>query len=309
MTRLLELKETIVHYYMKFERAIVPIGKFILYFIMLFMINTFFGLQTTMILIFVMILFAAINIYLPGNWVVLVFIGFISYRFMQVSVEATILLTVSMFVIYLLFIRVFPNMAYFVVITPVMFVLKIGYAVPIFAGLFFGPIAIIPVCIGALVYKFSAYIPGLLKLQSESVYDMPETLLIMYKYMVNTFIQDTSIILTMIIFAAVLLVTYIVSKLEYDYVWYIAIGAGTTVSMLGFIVGTLILKSDISILSVLFGSVLGGLICMVAQFMRFSLDYPRTERVQFEDETYYYFVKAVPKVRITKTEKAITKIK
>lgn len=309
MTRLLELKETLIHYYMKFERAIVPIGKFILYFMMLFMVNAFLGLQPTIVLIAIMVLIAVINIYLPGNWVVLLFIGFVSYRFMQISVEASILMTVSMFVIYLLFIRTFPSMAYFAIITPVLFVLKIGYVVPIFAGLFFGPIAIIPVCVGALVYKFSIYIPGLFKLQSESVYDMPETLLIMYKYMINTFIQDTSIILTIIIFAAVLLVTYIVSKLEYDYVWYIAIGAGTTVSMLGFIAGTLILKSDISIMNVLFGSVLGGLICTVAQFMRFSLDYPRAERVQFEDETYYYFVKAVPKVKITKTEKAITKIK
>lgn len=309
MTKLLEFKETFVNFYMKFEKGIVPIGKFILYFIMLFMTNAFLGLQPTLIVAFIMLLIAAINVYIPGNWVVLLFIAFISYRLYQVSIEATVLMASAMLVMYVLFIRIFPDMAYFAVITPLLFALKIGYVAPIFAGLFFGPIAIIPVCIGALVYKFSFYIPGLLNLQSESIYDMPETLLIMYKYVVNTFVQDTSIILTIIVFAAVLLITYMVSKLEYDYVWYIAIGVGATVSMLGFIAGTLILKSDISIIEVLFGSVLGGLICMVAQFMRFSLDYPRTERVQFEDETYYYFVKAVPKVKITKTEKSITKIK
>lgn len=309
MTKLLEFKEIFISFYMKFERVIVPVGKFLLYFMMLFMINAFFGLKLTIVLLLAMLILAAINVYIPGNWVVLIFIGFVSSRFLTVSAEAAILMTVAMLAIYLLFIRAFPDMAYFSIITPLMFALKIGYVVPIFAGLFFGPIAIIPVCVGALVYKFSTYIPELLKLQSESLYDMPETLLIMYKFVLNTFTQDTSIILTIIIFAAVLLVTFIVSRLEYDYVWYIAIGAGTTVSMLGFIVGILILKSDISIIGVLFGSLLGGLICTIAQFMRFSLDYPRAERVQFEDDTYYYFVKAVPKVKVTRTEKAITKIK
>ena len=31
------------------------------------------------------------------------------------------------------------------------------------------------------------------------------------------------------------------------------------------------------------------------QFLFMNLDYARTERVQFEDDDYYYYVKAVPK--------------
>ena len=36
-----------------------------------------------------------------------------------------------------------------------------------------------------------------------------------------------------------------------------------------------------------------------------DLDYERTERVQFEDDDYYYFVKAVPKKMVTSTEKTV----
>lgn len=32
------------------------------------------------------------------------------------------------------------------------------------------------------------------------------------------------------------------------------------------------------------------------EFLCFNLDYSRTEKVQFEDDEYYYYVKAVPKV-------------
>ena len=36
-----------------------------------------------------------------------------------------------------------------------------------------------------------------------------------------------------------------------------------------------------------------------------NLDYARTENVQFEDDEYYYYVKAVPKKMIAKEEKVV----
>lgn len=34
----------------------------------------------------------------------------------------------------------------------------------------------------------------------------------------------------------------------------------------------------------------------------FSVDYARSERLQFEDDEYYYYVKAIPKVAVTTPE-------
>ena len=46
----------------------------------------------------------------------------------------------------------------------------------------------------------------------------------------------------------------------------------------------------------------------VVQFFRFNLDYSRTEKVQFEDDEYYYYVKAVPKMTVATPEKKVKKI-
>ena len=40
----------------------------------------------------------------------------------------------------------------------------------------------------------------------------------------------------------------------------------------------------------------------------FSVDYARSERLQFEDDEYYYYVKAIPKVAVTTPEKTVKKI-
>ena len=43
----------------------------------------------------------------------------------------------------------------------------------------------------------------------------------------------------------------------------------------------------------------------IIQFFVFSVDYSRTEHTQFEDDEYYYYVKAVPKKMIAKEEKVV----
>ena len=45
-------------------------------------------------------------------------------------------------------------------------------------------------------------------------------------------------------------------------------------------------------------ALVGLLVTLTAEFLAVGLDYPRTEKVQFEDNEYYYFVKAVPKIRL-----------
>ena len=44
------------------------------------------------------------------------------------------------------------------------------------------------------------------------------------------------------------------------------------------------------------------------RFFVFSVDYSRTEYLQFEDEDYYYYVKAVPKSTIAMADVRVQKI-
>ena len=44
------------------------------------------------------------------------------------------------------------------------------------------------------------------------------------------------------------------------------------------------------------------------QFLFFNVDYTRTEKVQFEDDEYYYYVKAVPKISVAAPDKKVKKI-
>ena len=48
-------------------------------------------------------------------------------------------------------------------------------------------------------------------------------------------------------------------------------------------------------------------IAVILQFFVFSVDYTRVEHTQFEDDEYYYYVKAVPKAIVAGTDKKVTR--
>ena len=65
---------------------------------------------------------------------------------------------------------------------------------------------------------------------------------------------------------------------------------------------------NVSYGSLIIGNVLAAVAGLILELFLFSVDYARSERLQFEDDEYYYYVKAIPKVAVTTPEKTVKKI-
>ena len=63
-----------------------------------------------------------------------------------------------------------------------------------------------------------------------------------------------------------------------------------------------------SIPGIILGSILAVVVGIVLQFFVFHLDYEKTENLQFEDDDYYYYVKAVPKVSVEPPKRTVKRI-
>ena len=64
---------------------------------------------------------------------------------------------------------------------------------------------------------------------------------------------------------------------------------------------------SISVVSMIIFSVVSVLIGLVLEFFVYGGDYTRTERLEYEDDEYYYYVKAVPKAIVAGTDKKVTR--
>lgn len=299
MERALEIRALLIGLYKKFDRVVNPLGKFIVSLIIITQLNRFFGYSPLFASLGINMAMALLAAFLPTSWFVLLLMAVVTLQMFSVSIEATIIVFLVMVVFYMLFGRIQPRYAMLIILVPWFYSLNLVYVLPLFAGLFLGVSAIMPLSVGVMAYYFAAYLPGLLELHvpNATLFESPDILIEMYKYVSKAILADRNMMLTIGVFSAVVVVMYFVRKLEIDYIWYITIGAGALTMILGMIIGKPILKADLSLGGVILGTILATLIVVVFQFAKFSLDYKRSEKLQFEDDEYVYYVRTIPKIK------------
>ena len=64
----------------------------------------------------------------------------------------------------------------------------------------------------------------------------------------------------------------------------------------------------VSTVSIVVGGIISVMMAMGIRFFIHSVDYTRTEYTQFEDDDFYYYVKAVPKIKVASPEVNVKRI-
>ena len=177
--------------------------------------------------------------------------------------------------------------------------LNLHFVVPLIAGLFFTPFTIVPVACSFIVASFVRYIVEAAPMVEDVGTDLEGQLWRLTSMLLTMFLKITPCFCMPVFLRVMIVVTYVISRLPFDYSWYIAIGAGTLVGIIGMIVGAGYVDVQISVGGTFLGCVISGLFVAVVQFLRCSVDYNRKEFVQFEDDDYYYYVRAIPKMGVS----------
>lgn len=130
-----------------------------------------------------------------------------------------------------------------------------------------------------------------------------------FRYVIDGLLGNKAMFITIVAFAATVVVVYFIRRLSVDYSWTIAMITGALLDVLILLFGDLMYNTKLSIMGVIVGSVVSVLLVKVLEFFIFNIDYSRTEFVQFEDDEYYYYVKAVPKNTVAAPQKRVKTIR
>ena len=153
---------------------------------------------------------------------------------------------------YCLYIRFFPKTTWIMMYAPLFFVLKLQYLLPVLAGMIVGPTAIVPMAFGAIFYYFSMDAADYLKELEKST--DPENMLESYKYIFQHLIDNKNLLLTVAVFAVVLVIVYVIYRMSVEYSWYAAIIVGGLFEIILFLIGNVVLEASISVGQILLGS-------------------------------------------------------
>ena len=306
MTSLFELREKIKNFYGEHEIVLRSIMKFLATFISFVLIKSNIGYMSVLNAWWIILVMAVICAFLPWSAVTIILAADIVVNIFSVSVELGSVILLVMLIMFLLFFRFSPKQGVLLVLVPLAFFLKIPYAVPIIAGLIWAPYACVPVIFGTIIY-FMINIVSKNTMVAEQI-SGGKISSAGFDSITNLISNDSRMILVILAFVLTILVVYYIKRMSVDNAWTIAIFTGGILEFVVIMVGILILKTEGSLLEIIIGSILSIMIAFIVQFFVFSVDYSRTEHTQFEDDEYYYYVKAVPKINVTAPEMNVKRI-
>ena len=243
--------------------------------------------------------------FMPMNFIIIVAAAFVLLHVYALSLECAVVVLAVFLLMFLVYFRFSPKDTFVVLLMPICFLLKIPYVIPIAMGLLGTPASAVSVACGTAVYYLLAYVN-----ESTATLTSMETeeITARFRFIIDGILANRIMVVTIAVFAITLIFVYLIRRLSVDHSWTIAIIAGALVNIMLLLVGDLMFDTNVAIGGVIIGTIVSALIAVVIQFFAFHVDYSRTEKVQFEDDEYYYYVKAVPKVTVAAPERKVKKI-
>lgn len=305
MTVLLELRENLKKIYSRNEAFILPVIKFLLSFIVLSIINGKMGYMTKLDNMAIVLIVSLLCSFLPTGFMAFFAMMFAVLHMYALSIETAAVGLVVFLLLYLLFLRFTAKEALVVVLTPVLCMLKLPYVMPVAMGLIGTPASCVSVGCGVVVY----YLLQTVITNAPTINSMgAEEATAKLRLLIDGMLGNKAMLVTIAAFAITVIVVYLIRRMSVDHSWTIAMVAGVMIEVMILLVGDLMYDTNLSIVSALLGAVVTLIACKIIEFFRFCLDYSRTEKVQFEDDEYYYYVKAVPKMTVAAPTNTVKKI-
>ena len=305
MTALLELRENLKKIYSRNEAFILPVIKFLLSFIVLSIINGKMGYMTKLDNMAIVLIVSLLCSFLPTGFMAFFAMMFAVLHMYALSIETAAVGLVVFLLLYLLFLRFTAKEALVVVLTPVLCMLKLPYVMPVAMGLIGTPASCVSVGCGVVVY----YLLQTVITNAPTINSMgAEEATAKLRLLIDGMLGNKAMLVTIAAFAITVIVVYLIRRMSVDHSWTIAMVAGVMIEVMILLVGDLMYDTNLSIVSALLGAVVTLIACKIIEFFRSCLDYSRTEKVQFEDDEYYYYVKAVPKMTVAAPTNTVKKI-
>lgn len=305
MTALLELRENLKKIYSRNEAFILPVIKFLLGVIVLSIINGKMGYMTKLDNMAIVLIVSLLCSFLPTGFMAFFAMMFAVLHMYALSIETAAVGLVVFLLLYLLFLRFTAKEALVVVLTPVLCMLKLPYVMPVAMGLIGTPASCVSVGCGVVVY----YLLQTVITNAPTINSMgAEEATAKLRLLIDGMLGNKAMLVMIAAFAITVIVVYLIRRMSVDHSWTIAMVAGVMIEVMILLVGDLMYDTNLSIVSALLGAVVTLIACKIIEFFRFCLDYSRTEKVQFEDDEYYYYVKAVPKMTVAAPTNTVKKI-
>ncbi|MCR5354416.1 MAG: hypothetical protein K6E43_02425 [Lachnospiraceae bacterium] len=303
MTFWIGLRTKIRKLVMNNETNFIRGTRFVTALIALAMINANFGYQKALSHWWTALIVAAICAFIPSQAgsVVVAFVCIV--QLMALSTDVGVAALVIAVVAYAVTAYFKAQNQYNNVAIAVSHQMKIPFIIPVVSGLLGNFNDMSGVVCGSVVAYYLKVVKENASAFLDETNEISATELIQTKMISNTMFYVY--IAAMVI--GFMLIYYLRTK-EIKHAWIYGVGLGCLTQFVIMLAGCLFVGNKSAVPTVFLGSIVTFLLGLLIIFFFQGLDYSRIEKVQYEDDDYYYYVTAIPKTHIAEQEKEIKKI-
>lgn len=291
MEGFLTIRKTILDFYDRYDLYITPCLKFLLAFFSFMMINRMLSYFDALNHVFILVILALICAILPVTAIAVIGIALIILQCFAAGLVVGVTALCFFILLAVLLLRFVPQDMLWVILTPFAFTLGIPAFVPVSLGILRNRTSIAAGIGGLAVYCFLSDLPGIASQVSLGRVTPIEAV----QEMIRSFIGHEELVLSAIVFTAVILIVNLIRRMLSKYTYLIAVLSGCAFYFILRLFGKQYLKTSGDLKKEFVGTLIAALLCLIISFFIRCADYKRTQVLQFEDDDYYYYVKAVPK--------------
>lgn len=298
-----QFRENLRRFLSQNDRVLERILKGLMAFASFLIINSNFGYSTVLNSVWLPVMVAVLCAFIPGSALTLVVIVYLLIH--MASLQADIALVAALlFGVAYVFTNIYEGRIYYNVIgIPLTYQLRVPYVFPVLSALLGKSSEVITVICGSVI----AYYLKSVKEHAAQIIDNQSNISVS-DILMDGMLSNTMFYVFMTAMVAAFLVTYVLRCSTIHNAWVLGSIVGVSVEFVILLAGYLILNRESQIPYLIIGNLITLLVALATSYLFFDLDYNRTEKVQFEDDDYYYYVTAVPKVKMEKEIKEVKKI-
>ena len=302
-----KIKNKIDEYYVKHPIITGYIIRFGLSILALILLRENIGFNEILSNYIFVVVFALICAFIPIKLMTLALVAYAILQMFSLSTGIGVLSCLLFVVLYLVYFRFDEKTGYMIVVIPLLCMIRLPFLAPVILATVAPIGSIVSVILGLVSYFYLHYVQiytavfmGMADNSEITKMSMALQGLFTYREMWYT--------LGCVLVA--FLATYYLKKININRSGHMAVAIGTGIWLILTLLCNLVGDSMnySKLIWYVIGAVVTIILGMIISDLVLPLDYSRTELLEFEDEEYKYFVRAVPKAVVTKESVKIKRI-
>ena len=277
----------------EYDFLFIPLLKFVAAFLTFSTINKEIGYMTRLDNMFILLALSLLSAVLPNMVMIMLAAVLLILQSYGVHLFAGVFVVLMLLLLYIFLQRFSDKYSLLLILTPLAMHFGLAPVVAVAGGLLLEPVALLPICSGTLIYAIISVVAQC----ASAIHGVEiKEFTTVITQLLDSVMGKTDTVLLLIIMASVFLIVYALKRLSVDYSWQIALVCGAVAFFVLLMAGGLFMETSMTAGKMFPGILAAFLLGELLAFFCSGLEYKKTQRLQFEDDDYYYYVKAVPKI-------------